>query len=284
VKDIYREFGSVLVSGTSTSTTLTSNDPANSFYRVCSNNKVSGKEIAKYLIDRKYTRIALFHTPGKSFSDSMTAVLKENIQGKVSVVAEFNFKANGTASDDLQRAKQSEAQAIVLIPDAYTSDDPERNRLLSIIEANNGGLPIIGNEVIKDQTLFTARFSKQQLQNLVISLPWHQSSYQNNTIKIPNFWLDKTHQLDHRIAMTYDAAQVVITALDQLPTNLSVTDGRAAIQKIIGTSTFGIDGITGSISFTGSDRSQSVNSLVQPLCNATKCEGFQPAQALVPIP
>ncbi len=283
-KDIYREHRTALVSGTSTSNTLTSHDPDNSFYRVCSNNKVSGKEIAKYLIDHKYTRIALFHTPGKSFSDSMTAVLKENIQGKISVVAEFNFKANGTAADNLKRAKQAGAQTIVLIPDAYTSDDPERDRLLSIIEANNGELPIVGNEVIKDQTLFTTRFSKQQLQNLVISLPWHQSSYQNNTIRIPNFWLDKTHQLDHRIAMTYDATQVVITALDQLPINLNATDGRAAVQKIISTSTFGIDGITGSISFTGSDRSQSVNSLVQPLCDATKCEGFQPARELVAIP
>jgi eukaryotic-like serine/threonine-protein kinase len=275
VKDIYQQQHTVLVSSTSTSTELTSRDPDNFFFRVCSNNNISGKEIAKYLKDHKYTKIALFRTLDKSFSKSMTAALKENIKGIIDIVEEFDFEV-GTAANNLAQAKQAGAQAIVLIPDAYTSDAPERNRLLSIIETNNGALPIIGNEVVKDQTLFN-RFNKQQLQNLTISLPWHPSSYQNNTIKLPNFWGEKA-QLDHRIAMTYDAAQVVITALDRLPIDRTAIEGRAEIQQIINTATFGIDGITGEINFVGSDRSQSINSLVQPKCDATKCAGFQPAR------
>ncbi|AFY91478.1 ABC transporter substrate-binding protein [Chamaesiphon minutus] len=273
-KDIYNRQHTVLVSGTSTSTDLTSTGTDNFFFRVCSNNKVSGKEIANYLKAHKYTKIALFHTPGKTFSDSMTAALKANIQGS-DIVSKFDFSPSGNASDVIKKAKASGAQAIVLIPDAYTSDAPERNRLLSIIEANNGELPIVGNEVVKDQTLFT-RFSKQQLEKLVISLTWHPSFYQNNTIVLPNFWGDKAN-LDHRIAMNYDATQLVIQALDRVPIDLNIIDARRELQKIISNSTFTIPGITGEVSLTGSDRSQAINSLVTPKCDGTKCKDFKPA-------
>jgi ABC-type branched-subunit amino acid transport system substrate-binding protein len=273
VKEIYKKHQTVLVSSTSTSTELSNPSPDTFFYRACSDNRTSGKQIANYLRANKYTKIALFYTSGKTFSESMTRALKSNLQ-EISIVKESNFEGRGSASDAIKEAKQAGAQAIVLIPDAYTDETPERTRLISIIRANNGGLPIIGNEVVKDQTLFS--FSRQELQKLVISLPWHSSSYQNNTIAVPAFWGNKA-QLDHRIAMTYDATQVVIKALDILPMNQNTIDGRKQIQKILSDPTFRINGITGEISFTGSDRSQPINSLVQPKCDATKCSGFQPA-------
>jgi ABC-type branched-subunit amino acid transport system substrate-binding protein len=273
VKDIYQKHQTVLVSGTSTSTELSNPSSDTFFYRVCSDNRISGKQIANYLRANKYTKIALFYTNGKTFSESMTRALKSNIQG-TTIVKEFNFVGVGLAGNDIKEAKQAGAQAIVLIPDAYTSEAPERLRLLSIIKENNGDLPIIGNEVVKDQTL--PNFSKKQLEKLVISLPWHSSSYQNNTINVPDFWGNKA-QLDHRIAMTYDAAQVVIKALDILPIDQGTIDGRKQVQKIISDPTFRINGITGEISFTGTDRSQPINSLVKPKCDATKCAGFQPA-------
>jgi ABC-type branched-subunit amino acid transport system substrate-binding protein len=280
-KKIYEVNRTVLISSTSTSSELTNKTPDSFFFRVCSNNEISGKQIADYLKSHKYTRIALFHTNGRTFSDSMTKALKANIQG-VSIVKEFNFAGKGLASTYIQAAKQAGAQAIVLIPDAYTSEAPERNRLLSIVRENNGDLSIIGNEIVKDQTLFN--FSSKQLQKLVISLPWHSSSYQNNTIALPDFWGNKS-QLDHRIAMTYDATQVVIKALDLVPldrvasplANRDPRDARQQVQEIVKDPSFNINGITGEISFKGSDRSQPINSLVQPKCTATKCAGFQPA-------
>jgi branched-chain amino acid transport system substrate-binding protein len=274
IKDIYKQYRTVLISSTSTATDLTNNNPDNFFFRVCSNNKVAGKAIATYLKDHKYTKIALFHTSGKKFSDSMTAALEQNIQN-IDIVKKFNFKRTGDPVDQLKIAKQAGAQAIVLIPDAYTSDAPERERLLSLIKIDNGDLPIIGNEVVKDQTLFT-RFDDRQLQKLVISLPWYSTNYQNDIIVEPDFWGPKA-QLDHRIAMTYDATQVVIQALDRLPADRKITDARSDIQKIIGSSTFSMPGITGEVNFIGSDRSQSINTLVRPKCRDRQCAGFEPA-------
>ncbi len=274
IKDTYQQHRTVLISSTSTATDLSNNQPHNFFFRVCANNKISGKAIAMYLKSRKYTKIALFHTTGKKFSDSMTAALKENIQG-MAIVEESNFEPTGDAIDVLAKSKQAGAQVIVLIPDAYTSQAPERDRLLSLIAANNGDLPIIGNEVVNDQTLFS-RFNERELQKLVISLPWHSSSFQNNTIKVPPFW-GKKDRLDHRIAMTYDAAQVLIQALDRIPTDRTTIDARAEIQKIISVSSFTTSGITGEVNFLGSERAQSINSLVQPKCSSGKCAGFKPA-------
>jgi ABC-type branched-subunit amino acid transport system substrate-binding protein len=274
IKNNYTKHGTVLVSSTSTATELTNRNPHNFFFRVCASNKISGNAIANYLKTHKYNKIALFHTSGKKFSDSMTKALKENLQG-ISIVEESNFEPTGNAIEVINRVKQAGAQAIVLIPDAYTDQAPARDRLLSLIEANNGDLPIVGNEIVKDQTLFT-RFNERQLQKLVISLPWHSSTYRNNTIVEPAFWGNKA-QLDHRIAMTYDATQVVIQALDRVPNNLPPIEARAEIQKIISSNTFNTQGITGEVSFTGSDRYQSINSLVQPICIQGKCAGFQPA-------
>jgi ABC-type branched-subunit amino acid transport system substrate-binding protein len=273
VKDVYRKHDTVLISSTSTSSELTNPSNDTYFFRVCSGNQISGKEIATYLKKHNYSKIALFHTPGKTFSDSMTAVLKGNIPS-TSIVREFDFAGKDLVDKELKLVKEAGAQAIVLIPDAYTSDAPERLRLLSIIRANKGELPIIGNEIAKDQTLF--KFSKQELQKLVLSLTWHSSVHQNIPIAIPNFWGNKS-QLDHRIAMTYDASKVLITALDRLPLDREIIDARKQIQEIIKNSIFSVNGITGQISFTGSDRSEAVNSLVRPKCDATTCDGFEPA-------
>jgi branched-chain amino acid transport system substrate-binding protein len=273
-KDIYQKHHTVLISGTSTSALLTHKGNDNFFFRTCSDNEISAKQIASYLSAHKHQRIALFRTIGGAFSGSMTTALKANLQG-ISIVKEFDFKGDVSATTYLKQAKAAGAQAIVLIPDAYTSGDPERDRLLSIIRENNGELPIIANEVAKDQTLFS--FSKKPLQNLVIALPWHSSTSPNDSIVTPNWWGDRS-QLDHRIAMTYDAAETLIQALDKLPPiDVDTNDSRKQLQKIISDPTFSINGLTGQIQFIGSDRSQPTNSLVRPKCNDTKCAGFEPA-------
>jgi ABC-type branched-subunit amino acid transport system substrate-binding protein len=272
-KDIYQNHHTVLISGTATSNLLTNRNIGNFFFRTCANNDISAQQIADYLTSHNYTKIALFRTIGKAFSGSMTTTLKAKIQG-ISIVKEFDFKADVSATDYLDRAKAAGAQAIVLIPDAYTSDNPERDRLISIIKENNGELPIIGNEVVKDPDLFN--FSKKQIQNLIIALSWHPSSSQNESIDLPNWWGDRS-QLDHRIAMNYDAVQVLIQGLNKLPIDLEINDGRKQLQKIISAPNFSINGLTGEIQFKGSDRSQSTNSLIRPKCNDTKCAGFEPA-------
>jgi branched-chain amino acid transport system substrate-binding protein len=270
-KDVYKKHQTVLISGSSTATTLIDPNSGTFFFRVCSNNLLSGKQISAYLQRYNYKNIALFHTAGKPFSDSMVSALKEN-SPSINII-DFNFADKGLAIDRLNEARKAGAQAIFLVPDAYTSTDPERLRLLSIIRENNGDLPIIGNEVVKDPILLN--YSKKQIEKIVISLPWHPSSIQTKTIDFPSFW-GKPEQLDHRLAMNYDATQVLIKAIDLLPVNQSIDDSRQQIQKILSNPTFSIDGITGKISFTGSERTQQQNIIVTPKCDENICKGFKP--------
>ena len=77
--------------------------------------------------------------------------------------------------------------------------------------------------------------------------------------------------------MTYDATKTLIQAIDKLPIDLEINEGRKQLQKIISNPNFSINGLTGKIQFRGSDRSQPTNSLVRPKCSDTKCAGFEPA-------
>jgi hypothetical protein len=69
----------------------------------------------------------------------------------------------------------------------------------------------------------------------------------------------------------YENITLSIPASNSTPIN----EGRKQLQKIVrGTN---IQGITGQISFKGSDRSQPTNILVRPKCTDTKYTGFEPA-------
>ena len=161
----------------------------------------------------------------------------------------------------------------MLFPDAYT-DPIERDRVLSLIKANNGELPILGNEIIADDYLF--KLEPKLINNLTISLPWHPSDLVNQTPNIlqttPNWWGTKDN-ISSRIVMSHDAASSILAALN----HTNSTFDSVELQKALSSPTFITDGMTGKIKFNGSDRSQSINSLVQPICSLTSCSGFKPA-------
>ncbi|MFA9202315.1 MAG: ABC transporter substrate-binding protein, partial [Candidatus Nanopelagicaceae bacterium] len=64
VRALYQQAQTVLISGTSTSTALTIDDPNNFFFRTCSSNRVAGAIMAKHWAI-KHKKIAIFYTPGK---------------------------------------------------------------------------------------------------------------------------------------------------------------------------------------------------------------------------
>jgi ABC-type branched-subunit amino acid transport system substrate-binding protein len=268
VKDIYQQSKTVLLSATSTSDELTNNDSQNYFFRVVSSTKV----IAKAMVDHwatKHDKIALFYTPNKKFSESLRKVFLAQIP-RDRIVKEFDLTSPNNAAQEIAAAKAAGAKAIAIFPDGYT-DAIERDRVLSIIKANQGQLPILGASIVRDTYL--TGIDPNWLKNLVISIPIHASDRQYIDVgklnQAPNWWGDKS-QLHDRIIDSYDAAQVLLLALDK-------ASDRITVQKVISSPNFNPRGITGKISFNGSDRAESINSLVTPNCTASKCEGFKPA-------
>jgi branched-chain amino acid transport system substrate-binding protein len=273
-KKNYQENRTVLISGTSTAGSLTSLKQDTFFFRVCSTNEKSGSKVKSYLIKNNYKKIALFRNQGEPFSDSITKELERNV-GTNNIVKYFDYKNNEPIDNQIKEAKALGAQAIVLFPGAYASDSSERKKSLSIIEKNNGDLPIIANEVVKDQTLLSLK--TKQLQNLVITLPWHPSTSESNEIKPSPDWWGEKDQLDHRIVLNYDAIRIIIEAIDEIPVdNGNIVEIRQKIQKTLSSPEFKTKGYTGEISFEGSDRRELISSLIKPSCNGgNKCKGFE---------
>jgi ABC-type branched-subunit amino acid transport system substrate-binding protein len=285
IKDIYQNSKTVLISGTSTSPKLTNKGTDTFFYRVCSTNRIAGKQMAEYIQKKGYTRVAIFNAKNDTFSESMTEELKANITG-LDIVETFDFRSLNSPIDSLKRAKNNGAQVIFLFPSPYTGKESEKNAFFSIIRSNESfQLQLVGNEVVADPNLFSKdiRLNKNQLEKLIISTTWHQSIHPNSKIPNVSFWNDKnSYSLDHRLAMNHDAMLVLIEAIDRLPTNWEFTFedrkiiDRKNIQKIISNG-LTISGITGKIQFQGSDVVNEQNSLITPKCDDQKCDGFKPA-------
>jgi ABC-type branched-subunit amino acid transport system substrate-binding protein len=268
VRDIYQQAKTVLLSPTSTADELTTIDSNSYFFRIASSNRVSAQEMANNWAN-KYDKIALFYTPNKKFSESLRkAFLSATSNNRI--VKEFDLTVPNHAADEIAQAKAAGAKAIVIIPDAYT-DAIERDRVLSIIKANQGKLPILGSSILRDAYLF--QVNPEWLKNLTISVPLHASDRRyidaGKLNQAPNWWGNKS-QIHDRIINSYDGMQVLLSALDK------ATD-REDIRIALRQPNFTVRGITGKISFKGSDRAENINTLVIPDCDANKCERFKPA-------
>ena len=276
VRSLYQQAQTVLISGTSTATELTTNDPNTFFFRTCSSNRVTGAIMAHNWAS-KHKKIAIFYTPGKKFSESIRGAFINNLQS-VAVVKEFNLSTPANAKTELAIAKKLGATGIVLFPDAYTAAI-ERDRVSSLIIANNGELPLLANETVNDDLLL--KFAPKLIDKMTLSLPWHPSDIHHQNYQLfqaaPNWWGTKK-DLNFRIVMIYDAANVLLTALDKSDSRDGLKQQKQQLQRVISSPIFMTTGITSSkINFNGSDRDDEINSLVKPLCTSTQCQGFKPA-------
>jgi eukaryotic-like serine/threonine-protein kinase len=264
VKDTYDRSQTVLLSATSAADELTSKKSDNNyFFRVVSSTQISGEHLAKKWAE-KPDKIALFYTPNKKFSESLRKAFLAHIP-PANIVKEFDLSSRNNAEQEIAVAKAAGARTIVIIPDAYT-DANERDRVLSIIKATQGQLPILGASILRDAYLF--KVNPLYLKNLTIALPIHASDRQYideaRLNQMPNWWGTKS-QIHDRIINSYDGMQVLLAALDK-------SIDREAVRQIIATPNFTARGITGKISFNGSDRNEKIDSLVTPTnCDDKKC-------------
>jgi ABC-type branched-subunit amino acid transport system substrate-binding protein len=270
VKDIYQQAKTVLVSATATSDELTDpdeEDPNNYFFRVLGSTQISAHHLAQQWAIAK-DKIALFYTPDKKYSASFRKAFFSYVP-KESVVQEFDLSNRHDAVQELAAAKAAGAKAIVIIPDAFTTAN-ERDRVLAVIKANQGELPIFGASPVRDAFLF--KLNPQSLKNLIITIPLHPSDRQFiNAARLnqaPDWWGVKS-QLHERIINSFDSMQVLLSGLDK-------STDRKTVRQTISAPGFSVQGITGKISFNGSDRAQKIDNLVTPIsCTEKDACNFQ---------
>jgi ABC-type branched-subunit amino acid transport system substrate-binding protein len=183
-----------------------------------------------------------------------------------SIVKEFDLSSRNNAAQEIAFAKAAGAKTIVIIPDAYTEAN-ERDRVLSVIKATQGQFPILGASILQDAYLF--KIDPLALKNIVISIPVHPSDRQfideARLNQAPNWWGSKA-QLHERIINSYDGMQVLLAVLDK-------STERKTVRQTIAAPDFNVRGITGKISFQGSNRAEKIDSIVTPSgCSETKCD------------
>jgi len=238
VKDIYQNAKTVLLSATSTSDELTNQnaeDPNNYFFRVIDSTKVSAKHLAQKC-QSEPGKIVLFFTPNKKFSESFRKEFFTHVPPS-NVVQEFDLSNRNNAAQELADAKEAGATKIVIIPDAFT-DANERERVLAVIKANQGQMPILGASIVRDTYLF--KLNSAQLKNLIVTIPVHPTDRQfideMRLKQAPNWWGTK-EQIHDRIINSYDGMQVLLTALDR-------STDRSSVRQTIATPGFSVQGIT----------------------------------------
>jgi len=265
VKDIYQQAKTVLLSATSTSDELTQDpeNPNNYFFRVLGSTQVSAEHLAQKWRSQP-GKIVLFYTPNKKFSGSFRKAFFTYVPSS-NIVREFDLSNRHNAAQELALAKAAGATTIVIIPDAFT-DANELERLFAVIKVNQGQMPILGTSIVRDAYLF--KFSSAQLKNLVVTIPVHPTDRrfidQMRLNQAPDWWGAKD-QIHDRIINSYDAMQVLLAALDK-------STDRSTVRPTIASPRFSVWGITGKISFHGSERAEKIDSLVSPTsCDDYKC-------------
>jgi branched-chain amino acid transport system substrate-binding protein len=282
----------VVVSPTATSHELTNKGNNGSFFRVVSSSEVAAADMVKNWVNPQ-RKIALFYVASKKFSFSLAQMFEKEVSKKYGdniILAKIDLEKSTNIKKEIESLFSKRVKDIVLFPDAYTGEPNLNKKWLDVIAYNQGKLTILGNTSIYDlynQFETEAIKPKPKLyQNIVVSVPWKYfniSRYpQTLTVsekasalpQIPTWWLNKSKSIDdlnQRIAMSYDAALVLVTALEN-------ADNFQEVRRAILNKNVVLEGLTGKISFNGSDRAQNINSLIMPDCNSDRCEGWKAYQ------
>jgi eukaryotic-like serine/threonine-protein kinase len=259
---IYKKHHTLLLSATTTASELSSNANDNYFFRVLGTTQVSAANLAKKW-GMTRNKIAIFSTPNGVFSQSFRKHFLSHVPPDL-IVKEFDLSTRNNAAEELAIAKMAGAKTTIIIPDAFTEPN-ERDRVLSVIKANKGEMMILGASILKDAYLFQAPL---YLKNLVITVPIHPTDSKFIDITklnlAPDWWGIKS-QVHERTTNSFDAIQVLLKALDR-------AKNRVEVRSTIASPNFNAHGITGTITFRGSDRAERIDSLVTPTtCDDTKC-------------
>jgi branched-chain amino acid transport system substrate-binding protein len=242
---VYEAQKLVMISPTSTSTSLST--AGDYIFRTVPSDRFAGNALANHLLNQlKVKNVAIFYNAASDYSNSLKDSLTTDLfsQGG-SVVAEVDVnQAAFNGAQALSDVQAKGAQAIALVSNTATL-----NQALQVIQVNEGKLPIVaGDSLYKPEVL---QIGGRDAEGMVLAVPWH-------ILSNPNAIFPKTSRnlwggdVNWRTALSYDAAQSLITALQQNP-----SPTRQNIQITLTNPNFSAVGAAQSIQFLPSgDRNQ----------------------------
>lgn len=241
--EVYEQGNLPMISPTSTSVQIA--NLGDSIFRTVPSDRFTATTLSRHLLSGLgQQNAAIYYNSQSSYSQSLknefvTALTSDGGQ----VVAEFDLSSPSfNALDTLKQATAQGAEAIVLAADTATLDSA-----LLVVAINRQTLPILGgDDIYSPKTLQAVGDSAS---NMVVAVPWillsdPQSAFVRTAASL---W---GGDVNWRTAMSYDAVQVFVTAMQQDPT-------RTGIQQTLVDPSFSAAGATGTIRFLPSgDRNQ----------------------------
>lgn len=273
--DIYDRNHLVLISPGSTTEQL-SEKQRKFFFRTVQGNQINARVFTNYLIQKAGQKQAAgFYCPQIQTSFSFWEEFRKEFKkagGNIVSISEFDLcKKNFNVELALQQVQRSEKTAIVLSPSHF----PEAvKNAMALIKANDNRNWVVGTGGIYSQKTLETVSALPSFDKLLASSSWHplaasDRAFADNSLKL---W---GGNVNHRTALTYDAARVLVKAIE-----MQQQPSREGMQQTIASENFSATGATGTIQFdTKGDRRNFRPGLV----HIVKCEKEQFRVTFVPI-
>ncbi|MEH2231092.1 MAG: ABC transporter substrate-binding protein [Nostoc sp.] len=268
-------------------TTIDLTENGQFFFRVCSKNTEMAKILAESFDSQQYDNLMLFFDDTNIFSGSFGQEFskywetKEKQKNKIIMqdyLGNIESEELETKIDDKIKYAQNKKIGIVLCPGAYTqvnnptnSEEKDIDNTKEILKKYGTQVLIGGCNVVTsyEDTIRELIYRKNII---VVSVPWFYDPKNRNSQfdKWEEIWRQQkvNFQTDSfmRMVLAQDATMVLTEALSKL-------DGEPSgikLQQYLANNKF--QGITGEISFKGSDRFEDTSKVITPKCELQGCD------------
>lgn len=286
IKDIYKNNNIVVMSYANTATKITPQGvpfelKGSFFFRVCSNNQGIAKVLADKLKEQNYNKLTLFLKNDDIFSQSFGNELEqywENLKNQIIRPAAFMEAITYSDIDARLQDAQSQKIGIILCPGAYTTNQTKYVETTKyILEKYSKQLLIGGCNVVT--TYEDAIHKGKNHKNIVVGVPWFYDPKNTNSEfkKWEETWKKQNinFQTDSfmRMVLAQDATMVLTEALTEVTRQKGKPSG-IELQRYLANPNNKFQGVTGEISFRGSDRTIDTSKVITPKCKLQQCKNW----------
>ncbi|XZN90362.1 MAG: protein kinase domain-containing protein [Microcoleus sp.] len=243
--DIYNQNKLIAISPGSTTEELT-RKPRKFFFRTAPTTSIEAEGLVNQLISVDRKKVAVFYNPNSPFSASLWEEFKKQFEALGGTTFRINnyydlSKNNFNAPAAIAEVEKEGKIAILVIPDGQVTSSLEN--AIEMIKANNDRNWIVGPWTLYETRTLELAKKLKSVNKLGISVFWHPliSFDKKFPLNAEKLW---GGPVNTRSALTYDAAQTLIKALE-----IQQQPSREGMQQTLASPNFQASGATGIIEF-----------------------------------
>lgn len=226
----------VTISPISTSVQLT--NKSRYVFRTVPSDYVAARALANYMLNLQRKNAFIFFNSQSDYSQSLKAEFSTAVSlqgGQILGEADLSNSAFN-AAQSVEQAKRQKADVLMIAADTNKLD-----QALQVVQVNQKQLNILaGDDVYGIKTL---KDGGSAAEGMVVAVPWHSDAEATQSD-----FLRQSKQLwsganvNWRTALSYDAVQALVAALERNPT-------RSGVQEVLSSPEFSTQGASGTIRF-----------------------------------